>query len=80
MDVLELLVSHCKDVLVEKDGYERTGSLSVAICHNPCDLDLIDLILFANVQGIMVTDRKMKMKAIQSVIKSIPTTKEKQTR
>ena len=59
MDVLELLVQHGRDVLVEKDGYERTGSLSIALCQRPCDLDLIDLILFANVQGIMVTDRKL---------------------
>ena len=59
MDVLELLVSHGKDVLLEKDGYERTASLSIALCHKPQDLDLVDLILFANLQGIMVTDRKL---------------------
>ena len=59
MDVLELLVNHGKDVLLEKDGYERAGSLSIALCQRPCDLDLIDLLLFANVQGIMITDRKL---------------------
>lgn len=59
MSVLELLVSHGKDVVVEKDGYEKTASLSIALCHRPRDLDLVDLILFANLQGVMVTDRKL---------------------
>lgn len=58
-EVLGLLVNQGPDVLVEKDGYERTGSLSIVLCHKPKDLDLVDMILFANPQGIMVTDRKL---------------------
>lgn len=59
MDVLELLVKNGPDVMSQSDGFGRMGTLSVALCQKPRDSELIDLILYGNLQGIMVTDRKL---------------------
>ena len=58
-DVLELLINAGKDVILKRDGSDRTGALSVALSHRPRDLDAIELIMFSNLQSLTVTDRKL---------------------
>ncbi|CAB9512718.1 expressed unknown protein [Seminavis robusta] len=59
MDVMSVLVYSGPDVLLQQDGYDQRCSLSIALSHNPKDLDLIDLVLFANMKAINLQDPKL---------------------
>jgi hypothetical protein len=56
LDVIELLANAGSDVLTHSDGPEEANSLGIAVAHG-CDIDVIRLLLVANIDTAQGYDR-----------------------
>jgi Ankyrin repeats (many copies) len=57
LEVIKLLIQAGPDVLVQKDGTDGSGSLSIALSNN-VGLQVIEMLLQANPECVQVADRK----------------------